>query len=165
MYGTSCNDSDTERQLLNSKIELEESAAKMEGVVPESDDILEEKVALIEFYKKVKNNLVLCDNFKYILRVDRLHNGDFRYACWKKPKTTFDRPDLVLRNGHVVENGKTDSEEYLFFEGDWTYSVEKITVKEHHEIVHIFLEIHNRGSERYAWKMRDLTMSKFAIDE
>lgn len=133
----------------------------MEGAIQESHDTLEEKMELIEFYKSANQNLVLCDNFKYTIRVDRLHSDDFRYACWKKPKTTFDKPDLVLRNGHLAENGKTDSEEYLFQEGGWTYSVEKITTKGSYEEVHIFLEIYNNGSERYAWKMRDLTVPKF----
>ncbi|WP_190808764.1 hypothetical protein [Flagellimonas sp. S3867] len=121
------------------------------------------KKALLEYDKNVKTNLVLCDNFEFTIRVDRLMDHSLRYACWKKPKSAYDVPDFIINNGVIFENTLDDRKEYTFSNTDWNYSIERIISLDAPEVVHIFLEIHNKnGKENYAWKMRDLSHSRYA---
>ncbi|WP_420322607.1 hypothetical protein [Flagellimonas sp.] len=117
----------------------------------------------LALYNNVKTNLILCDNFEFVIRVDQLVNDSLRYLCWKKPKSITEIPDLIIENGIALEKTKTDRQEYVFSNGEWNYALEKIVVGEVSDIVHIFFEISDKdGKENYAWKMRDLTRSTYA---
>lgn len=103
------------------------------------------KTALFEPHKYVKKNLILCDNFKFTIKVDRLADSTLRYICWKKPKPTMAEPDLILKNGFALENNAQDRWEYFFSHDEWNYSIEKIVSGDAQDIIHIFLEIENEG--------------------
>lgn len=152
----SCNRVDHKGKLDQVVLELVNAQEALKHTENERDM----KTSLIELYKNVKTNLVLCDNFDFTIRVDRLVNDSLRYTCWKKPKSTYDIPDFVLDFGIRLENSTDDRQEYLFSNADWNYSVERIISKDVSNTVHIFLEVKNKdGKENYAWKMRDLSNS------
>ncbi|MGW9686311.1 hypothetical protein [Flagellimonas sp. 2504JD1-5] len=122
----------------------------------------EQEMALLELYKNVKANLILCDNFEFTIRIDRLVDNSIRYVCWKKPNSTSNAPNLIIKNGVSVKNTPADRQEYVFSQEDWNYAVEKIISNDARGINHIFLEIQDKeGKENYAWKMRDLTHHKY----
>lgn len=45
-------------------------------------------------------NVIQISFDKWIVRIDKMEDGSFRYASWKKAKTTGDLPDLVVNYGY-----------------------------------------------------------------
>jgi hypothetical protein len=58
---------------------------------------------------------------KFIIRIDELGDGRYRYASWAKGKTLADKPDLVLKNGTVRVEGTGGNHTYLFTSGPYRY--------------------------------------------
>lgn len=74
----------------------------------------------------------------YIIRVDKMANGDYRYASWKSSSTISDKPELIVMGGKY--NKEKDC--YTFFnegvEYIAGYSEDKLLPEggvEHHEFV------------------------------
>ncbi|WP_420601799.1 hypothetical protein [Flagellimonas sp.] len=132
----------------------------MKQILNESSQHFMEKNEMTAFNSDVKQNLVLCHNFKFTIRIDQLHNGELRYACWAKPKTIMEKPDLILLDGYVQDNVNQDRFEYYFTNGEYTYIIEKIISGEYDRTVHIFLEILDKHNENSAWKMTALSTVK-----
>ncbi|RDY61510.1 hypothetical protein [Flagellimonas nanhaiensis] len=105
---------------------------------------------------KTKQNLVLCGNHEYIVKVDQLYNKKIRYLCWKRPKTFLNAPDLILLNGEIKNPRKKGSLEIVFSCGTWIYTIEKIQTK---FTVHIFFETKRNDGLCRTWKMSDLGSS------
>ena len=105
---------------------------------------------------QTKQNLVLCGNHEFIIKIDRLQNKKIRYLCWKRPKTFLQPPDLILLNGEIKNPKKKDALEIVFSCAAWTYTIEKIETK---FTIHIFLETKRKDGLRRAWKMSDLGSS------
>lgn len=151
---TSCNQVDSKGKLNEVELQL----ANIQEALEHTENERDMKTSLVELYKNVKTNLILCDNFEFTIRIDQLVDGSLRYTCWKKPKSTYDTPDFLLDFGTKLENSTDDRQEYLFSNAEWNYSVERIVSKDSSNTVHIFLEVQNNdGKENYAWKMRDLS--------
>lgn len=154
LFHISCNQVDSKGKLDQIELQL----ANVQETLEHTENERDMKTSLIELYKNVKTNLVLCDNFEFTIRVDQLINDSLRYTCWKKPKSAYDIPDFVIDYGTKLENSTDDRQEYLFSDADWNYSIERIISKDAHNTVHIFLELQRiDGKENYAWKMRDLS--------
>lgn len=154
---TSCHYVNPKVKLNQSKQQLEMEQKSYEASIKDTTM----KMELVELYKNVQTNLVLCDNFEYTISVDRLLNNSIRYVCWKKPKSTLDTPDFIIENGIMVDHRTTDRKEYIFSNSNSTYSIEKIISNDSNHTVHIFLEIRiDDGKGNYAWKMRDLSKIK-----
>lgn len=89
----------------------------------------------------------------YIVRVDSLNSRELRYASWKKPKTTADKPDVVIKGGvrqvHPVAGDELPiNDDYHFKTGSYEYVVDY----EEHErkgegrgIGHEFLVVKKNG--------------------
>lgn len=68
---------------------------------------------LYQALREYKNLEFYCETKKYIVRVDRLSNGNIRYASWKKPATMSDKPDLIVYDGKILKIDD-DISEYIF---------------------------------------------------
>ena len=60
---------------------------------------------------------------RFIVRIDLLENGTYRYASWKKSATLLDKPDLVLFNGELSAEGSGGNHQFNFKNGIYTYSI------------------------------------------
>lgn len=50
----------------------------------------------VEKYKRLMLVFITKD---YSIRIDKLEDGDLRYASWKHPKTFSDKPDIIITGG------------------------------------------------------------------
>lgn len=75
----------------------------------------------------------------YVIRIDELTNGQYRYASWKKPNIAAlgmnptrlvqleaSRPDLVLKQGRLEFDGSAGNHAYLFQSGSYQYRVDRL---------------------------------------
>ena len=80
----------------------------------------------------------------YIIRVDKMNKGDYRYASWKSSSTMGDKPELIIYGGKYDEKKGSFSftnEEFEYVVG---YSEDKPISEgmyEHHE----FLMVKKKG--------------------
>ena len=149
----SCKNSEKEKQLLQKEIELTEKENKLES----ESKKLEEKETQIKFNSEVENNIIHCENNKFIIKIDRLKNDDIRYISWNKPKTITDKPNLVLYNGKVETQGTGGGYHYIFKSGDWNYVIENNLMGETMKSMGVFLKLLNNGKQKIYKKMTDLT--------
>ena len=75
---------------------------------------------LRDFYLPV----VMFTTAKYIIRVDEMKDGSYRYASWKTNSDLSSKPDLVVNNGKEEVLGTLLKEHYYIFNNNgYTYSV------------------------------------------
>lgn len=67
-------------------------------------------------------------NFKtksFLIRIDELNNGQYRYASWQAGQPQSAKPALVLNKGSVYYDGSGGNHHYVFKSGNYTYTVER----------------------------------------
>nr|WP_174506461.1 hypothetical protein [Acinetobacter sp. Marseille-Q1620] len=60
---------------------------------------------------------------KFLVRIDAMSNGTYRYASWAKKQSQSDKPDLILNNGTLVMDGSGGNHHYVFKSGNYQYIV------------------------------------------
>ena len=60
---------------------------------------------------------------KYLIRVDLLKNGNYRYASWGKNQDQSTAPDLILNKGHVTMDGSGGNHHFTFKSGPYKYEI------------------------------------------
>lgn len=58
----------------------------------------------------------------HFIRVDNIGKGVLRYTSWPINKSTNDKPDLVLSNGHVI-GGNGRNQRFIFDNGTYSYQL------------------------------------------
>ena len=53
----------------------------------------------------------------FMVRIDQLSDGSYRYASWKKGKPQTTPPDLILKSGQVQFNGSGGNHAFIFQNG------------------------------------------------
>lgn len=73
-------------------------------------------------------NVIQINFEKWIIRIDKMPNGAFRYSSWKSPNETKENPDLKLNNGY--EDITIDPEDpyrkkfkYVFHNNEYFYII------------------------------------------
>lgn len=61
-----------------------------------------------------ESNVFVASSKNLLVRVDRLANGDLRYASWSKGRPISQKPDLVILNGEEVHEGTLGSTFWAF---------------------------------------------------
>ena len=56
---------------------------------------------------------------KFLIRIDRITSGKFRYSSWSGTEDMTKKPDIVIENGIYDE----EKEEYRFINGNYIYSI------------------------------------------
>ncbi len=59
---------------------------------------------------------------KFIIRIDEISSGVFRYASWPKNKTMKDKPDLIIQNGIREYDGSGGNHKYVFKNLEYVYT-------------------------------------------
>ena len=59
----------------------------------------------------------------YLIRIDELANGKYRYASWKIGKSESSKPDLILSNGELKFDGSGGNHTITFRKGEFSYKV------------------------------------------
>ena len=139
----SCKNDKKEKQLPQNKTELIDKEEKQ-----------------IELNSEVENNIIHCENKKYIIKIDNLKNGDLRYASWNKPNSINDKPNLVIYKGKVERRGTAGGYDYMFKNGEWEYLIDHTLIAETPELTGFFLKLLKNGEQKYYSKMDDLTIKK-----
>ncbi|ELI6423612.1 hypothetical protein RRM51_003047 [Aeromonas veronii] len=93
-----------------------EQAAKLKAEL-----IARQKSGLHPSVREYKSPELMWQTEKFIIRIDELDDGHYRYASWAKGKTLADKPDLVLKNGTVRVEGTGGNHTYLFTSGPYRY--------------------------------------------
>lgn len=60
---------------------------------------------------------------KYLVRIDLLKNGKYRYAVWNSKQDQSSQPNLVLNNGTVTSDGSGGNHYFDFKSGPYAYHV------------------------------------------
>ena len=60
---------------------------------------------------------------KFLVRIDDLGEGNFRYASWPAGKSLKDSPSLVLEKGQRVNDGSAGNHHYIFLNGNYKYQL------------------------------------------
>ena len=56
---------------------------------------------------------------KFLIRIDRVTSGRFRYSSWSDTENMKRKPDIIIENGIYDE----EKEEYRFINGNYIYSI------------------------------------------
>ena len=108
-----------------------ESDGKIIAINFESDFELNQRKSLInndkkKLYSSLKSFNLPLYKFKtknYLIRVDQLENGKYRYASWKIGKSESTKPDLILTNGELKFDGSGGNHTITFKKGEFNYKI------------------------------------------
>lgn len=95
-------------------------------------------------------NIVISYQAPWIFRIDKMPDGNYRYASWKNKKDT-DVPNIVVNGGThtstILDNtgSKAKEEKYTFQNYSYTYEVSWIV--EYYTNIHSFKVVVKRGNE------------------
>ena len=104
-------------------------------------------------YKDLCNfqyNIIISYQDPWIFRIDKMPDGNYRYASWKNKKDT-DEPNIVVNGGTYTSTllDDTDSnakeEKYVFKNYSYTYEISWIV--EYYTYIHSFKVVVKRGDE------------------
>ena len=59
----------------------------------------------------------------YLIRVDKLSNGKYRYASWKIDERESLKPGIILNNGDLEFDGSVGNHIITFINGNYTYKI------------------------------------------
>lgn len=63
--------------------------------------------------------IVMGEIGKYLVRIDRMSDGTYRYASWNEDAEMSSKPALVIKGGKIDQDKAT----YTFVNGDYTYLI------------------------------------------
>lgn len=91
--------------------------------------VYNERIPLYENLRNFKSNVVILDFSPFVIRIDEMPNGNYRYASWHE-KEMSEKPNLVINNSlcekkvEEVDYGMySEKIEYTFTNGEYQYIV------------------------------------------
>ncbi len=88
-----------------------------------------------------KENKLVCETSKFLIRVDLLDNYELRYVAWNKPKKISSIPSLVLFKGVEEFFGSMGGVGYTFRKGKYYYQLDQIDMAESEDELGLYLRI------------------------
>lgn len=67
---------------------------------------------------------------KYLIRIDELSNGMYRYACWKIGNKENTLPDMILNNGKLEFDGSGGNHMITFINRKYSYTIYRNLIAE-----------------------------------
>ncbi len=92
--------------------------------------------------KHFKENVLVCQSEKFLIRIDLMDDYSYRYSSWSLPKKINEEPDLILEKGTSEFLGTMGGIIYSFKNHSWTYNIEKINIAEKDEDTGLFLRLY-----------------------
>ncbi len=83
--------------------------------------IASQKAHLYPALRHFKDPMLKWKTKHYLVRIDRMPDGSYRYAAWVAEQTDSDKPKLVLLHGHMEADGNAGNGQYVFKNGKYTY--------------------------------------------
>lgn len=129
-----------------------ESDGKVKALNYQSKFEIDQKKSLIENDKKklystlkvFKSPTYKIRTKSYLIRIDELENGKYRYASWKTGKSETSKPDLVLTNGELKFDGSGGNHTIIFKKGEFNYKIYRGIVGEK-DAAEISLTVEQKG--------------------
>lgn len=72
--------------------------------------------------------MVILETSKFLVRIDDLGSGNYRYVSWPLKSSMKDKPALILTKGQVIPEGSGGNHKYVFKNGLLTYECAIINV-------------------------------------
>lgn len=117
-----------------------------------------------DFEKKLRNDLIIKEKenlhislrtfesptYKiktknYLIRIDEIANGNYRYASWKISKKESSKPDIIIDNGSLEFQGSGGNHIFTFVSGKYIYKVYRNIIGEE-DTPEITLEVEKDGN-------------------
>jgi len=129
-----------------------ESDGKIKALNYQSDMEIAQKNRLINHdkkklhssLKKFKSPTYKIQTKSYLIRIDELANGKYRYASWKIGKSEASKPDLTLSNGELKFEGSGGNHTITFTKGEYNYKVYRGIIGER-DTAEISLTVEQKG--------------------
>lgn len=87
-----------------------------------------ELIAKEELYSSLKiytEPIYKIKTASYLIRIDALSDGKYRYASWKTNQNESTKPDILLFDGELKFEGSGGNQVITFINGGYTYSINK----------------------------------------
>lgn len=123
-----------------------------EAQISQEPNINANNLSIHPSLKNYVENKVYCQTERFIIRIDKLGNSEYRYASWNKPKTVSDEPNLVLYDFEFEFYGSIGGYSYTFKNYDWSYQIERINFAENDDDTGLFLSIINNDEVKASHK-------------
>lgn len=129
-----------------------ESDGRIKALNYQSDLEIAQKNRLINHDKKklhsslktFKSPTYKIQTKSYLIRIDELANGKYRYASWKIGKSEASKPDLILANGELKFDGSGGNHTITFTKGEYNYNVYRGIIGER-DAAEISLTVEQKG--------------------
>lgn len=90
--------------------------------------ISEQKESLHSSLKSFKNPQYKFKTKHYLIRIDELENGNYRYASWKNNQNESAKPGIILINGILEFSGSGGNHTITFKKGNFKYIVYRFQI-------------------------------------
>ena len=94
------------------------------------DLIAQQKQQLHPSLQKFRAPVFSFNTQSFMVRIDELSSGQYRYASWKANQKQAAKPSLILNQGSVTFDGSGGNHYYTFKSGSNIYTVERIVMGE-----------------------------------
>lgn len=85
--------------------------------------IEKERESVHSSLKKFKLPVYKLKTEHYLIRIDELSDGKYRYASWKKGSKESSQPDIILNNGELDFLGSGGNHVIIFSSGNYIYKI------------------------------------------
>jgi hypothetical protein len=92
--------------------------------------VKKDKVNLYEPLRNFEQPQCIIKTSKYLIRIDDVGNGNYRYASWPLKSKMSDKPDMVIEKGEYIAEGSGGNGKYQFKSGEYIYDCEIIVIGE-----------------------------------
>lgn len=106
--------------------------------------------------KAWKENILVCQNERFLFKIDLMPNDSLRFILWNRPKGIASQPDLVLFNGIEESRGRYGGWTYTFLNNDKSYIIDDIQLCSSPEDCGIYLRIMVNEEEKNKFKFEQL---------
>lgn len=106
--------------------------------------ILNDKSKLHSSLKTFKTPTYKIQTKSYLIRIDELANGKYRYASWKIGRSEASKPDLILTNGELKFDGSGGNHTITFTKGEYQYNIYRGIIGEK-DAAEISLTVEQKG--------------------
>lgn len=87
------------------------------------DLIAKEKESVYSSLKTFESPIYKIKTKKYLIRIDKLSDSNYRYSSWKIGEKESSKPDLILKNGQWEFEGSGGNSVITFSNGIYTYKI------------------------------------------
>ncbi|MET4082924.1 hypothetical protein ABIB40_002888 [Pedobacter sp. UYP30] len=102
-------------KLLSVNYQSKLEAAKMNALINQ------EKQKLYKSVQQLEKPVQIIKTKTYLIRIDDMANGNYRYASWKLGNKMSSKPDLIVLHGKYIPDGSGGNHSFEFVNGIYKY--------------------------------------------